>query len=102
LTSAYFIADGLTSESFVTPFQKFDEVVLRGDVPRIGCIDVFGRFVVSLPFFDAVVIGPAQELEPELVEYELEGYDSVLPLETHLQRPLYTPVESLRFIALAA
>jgi len=101
-SSAYFIADGLTTESFVNPLQKFDEVVLKGHVPRITCIDLLGRFIIVLPFFDAEVLGPTQEIEAQLVEYELDGYDTALPLNTTLQRPLYTPLENLEFITLAA
>jgi len=101
-SAAYFIADALTTESYIYPTQKFGEIVLKGIVPKISCIDVDNRLVVALPFFGATVLGPAQEIEPELVEYEIGDYDAVLPLDVRIDRPLYTPVENLGFITLAA
>ncbi len=86
----------------MSPSQKFGEVILKGSVPRIGCIDVSGRLVVALPFFDAVVLGPVHEIEAELVDYELDECDAVLPLDIPIRRPIFTPVENLGFIALAA
>ena len=101
-SNAYFIPDGLTQESYIYPLQEFGEIVLKGRIPRVDCVDILGRSIVVLPFFDEVILGPRQEIEEELVEYELDGYDTVLPLDTPLSRPLYAPVESLEFIAIAA
>lgn len=99
---AYFVDDQLTMESFIHPTQKFGEVVLKGHVPRIACVEISERLVLALPFFGAVVLGPSQEIEPELVDYELDDCDTVLPLGVPMARPLYTPVESLSFITLSA
>lgn len=99
---AYFIDDKLTTDSLMSPSQKFGEVILKGTVPRIGCINISGRLVVALPFFDAVVLGPVQEIESGLVDYELDECDTILPLEVPIRRPLFTPVENIGFIALAA
>lgn len=101
-SAAYFIDDGLTTESLLYPTQKFGEVILKGTIPRIACVDVSDRLVVSLPFFDAVVLGPVQEVESELVAYEMEECATVLSLGTRIARPLYTPVENLSFITFAA
>lgn len=100
--SAYFIDDSLTAESSIYPCQRFGEVILKGHVPRISCVEVAGRLTLALPFFDAIVLGPTQNIETELVDYELDGFDTVLPLDVIIRRPLYTPVEDLRFITLAA
>ena len=100
--SAFYIADKLTEDSIHFPVQRFGEVILKGHVPRITCINLASRLTLALPFFDAVVIGPYQEIEPELVDYELDGYDVVLPLDVPIRRPLYTPIEQLRFIMLVA
>jgi hypothetical protein len=99
---AYLADDRLTRESDLYPSQRYGEVVLKGTVPRVGCIAVADRLVVALPFYDAVVLGPRLEIEPELLDLELDGSDSVLPLDTPMSRPLYTPVESLSFITLTA
>ncbi len=101
-SSAYFIDDGLTMDSLLTPSQEFGEVLLKGRVPRIGCIDLIGRLTIAIPFYDAVVIGPSQEIEPELIDYELDDCDSFLPIGVTIRRPIYTPIESLSFIALTA
>lgn len=99
---AFFIDDQLTTDSFIYPSQKFGEVILKGYVPRISCIDVSDRLIVALPFFDAVVLGPVQDIEPELVDFELEGYSTVLPMGTPLERPLFVPIEDISFVTFAA
>jgi len=48
------------------------------------------------------VLGPTQEIEPELVEYELEDYSTTLSVDVPIHRPLYTPIESIGFLMLAA
>jgi hypothetical protein len=103
-SKAYFIPDGLTLESYIYPIQEFGEVVLKGCVPKVDCVDILGRKTVALPFFDAVILGPRHEIEVEFIDIdqELEEYDTVLPLDTRLKRPLHVPVENLEFIALAA
>ncbi len=103
-TKAYFIPDGLTLESYIYPSQEFGKILLKGSVPRVDCVGILGRKTIALPFFDAVILGPRQEIEAELVDmdHELDGYDTVLPLDTPLKRPLYVPVENLEFIAIAA
>lgn len=99
---AYFIDDELTTDSLINPVQQFGEIVLKGTVPRVKCIDVSGRLVLALPFFEAKILGPAYEVEPEIIELELDDCDTVLPLGTTISRPLYAPVESLSFIMFAA
>ena len=94
-SEAYFLNDGLTIESEVTPVQKFGEILIKGRAPRVDCVDILGRSVIALPFFDAVVLGPRQEIETDLLDFELEDCDTVLPLDTRLQRPLYIPVVSM-------
>lgn len=101
-SSAYYIDDGLTIDSRIHPSLKFDEIVLKGRVPKLSCISVNNRLLLSLPFFDAVVLGPMQELEPELVDYEMEGHQTVLPIGVPISRPIFTPVEDVKFIMLAA
>ncbi len=97
-SSAYFIDDQLTTDSFLMPTQKFGEIILKGNVPRVACTRILGRFTIALPFFNSIILGPSQEIEPELVAYELDDYDSVLPIDTPIRRPIYTPVESILFM----
>ena len=100
-SDAYHINDGLTLESNIFPVQKFGEIVLKGNVPKVDCIEIKGRSIVTLPFFDAVVLGPRQEIELSLVGHELADYDTVLKLDVHMRRPIHTPVESPQFITFA-
>lgn len=100
--SAYFLVDGLTTGPFADTAQQFGEVIVKGHVPRVSYFEALGRLVVSLPFFEGVILGPSQEIEPVLVEYEMEGSDIVLPLDVPIRRPLHVPVESLASIMLAA
>ncbi len=94
-SSAYLLDDELTSKSLDYSPQRFGEVILKGAVPRVSCIDISERLIIALPFIDAVVLGPVIELEPEYVEFELGIYSAVLPIGVPLERPLYTPVEDI-------
>ena len=68
-------------KSEANPVQKFGEIIIKGRAPRVDCVDILGRPVIALPFFDAVVLGPRQEIETDLLDYELEDCDTVLPLD---------------------
>ncbi len=96
------VADGLTLDSYVFPQREFGEIALKGMVPRVTCVRVDDRLIVTLPFFSSTILGPSQELEAGLVELEMEDSDVVLiPGET-VARPIHTPVESLRYVKYAA
>jgi hypothetical protein len=101
---AYHVNDELTTESLMYPFQVFGEIILKGTVPRVSCIDVNGRLVVSMAFFDPTILGPTQEIELGLVELDMEmsGHDIILPIGTTLRRPIHVPVEDMLFSMLAA
>lgn len=101
---AYHVDDELTMESLMYPFQVFGEIILKGTVPRVSCIDVNGRLVVSMAFFEPTILGPVQEIEPELVDLDIElsGQDVILPVGTRLRRPIHVPVEDIRYSLLAA
>ena len=96
--SAYFIDDRLTFDSYICPTKKFGEIILKGTVPRLACIEVSDRLVLALPFFDSVILGPKVEIEPELIELEMDEGDVILPLGKEIRRPLYVPVEDMVFI----
>lgn len=98
---AYFLKDG-TEDSFLHPFLQFGEVITRGHVPQVESVSVGFREVIALPFRNAVVLGPRQDVEAERIEQEMAGSATVLPLDTPLPRPLYLPVEALLFSERAA
>jgi hypothetical protein len=102
-SEALYTDDKLTTESLIEGPQIFGEVVVMGFVPGLRYVDNCGRMVVSLPFVDARVLGPAIDVEASSVfaEQEMLGMVS-LPLDERLSRPLHVPVESLSFMMLAA
>jgi hypothetical protein len=73
--------------------QQFGETIIKATTPRISCISVRNRLIVAITFFDAVILGPRRDIEPELIDYELEEYNSVLTLDVPMTRPVFTPVE---------
>jgi hypothetical protein len=101
---AYHLNDGLTEDSRRYPIVEFGSVILNGSVPRVDCVQIGDRSVVVLPFFNYEVYGPTIEIASDMVghEMDIDFVDTVLPINTRMDRPLYLPVESVAFIALAA
>ena len=101
---AFHVDDQLTIDSLIYPVRQFGTIMLVGYVPRVRCINIEGRLTVGMPFFDAIVIGPRREIEPELAELdmELENADCTLPLDKKLMRPLFVPIDQMDFSMIVA
>lgn len=102
--AGYHIDDQLTVDSLVNPTRMFGEIILKGTVPEVRCIHVFGRYIVALPVFEPTILGPQQEIEAGLLDLEMEmsGADTALPIGVRMRRPIYVPVEDLHFSMLIA
>lgn len=101
---AYHIDDGLTEDSLMNPHRVFGEVIVKGTVPELRCIESDERLMIAFPFCKPIVLGPEQSIEPGLVDLEMDlsHADTVLPLGVPLRRPLYIPFCDITFTMLAA
>lgn len=102
--AGYHIDDKLTLDSLAIPTRVFGEIILRGTVPEVRCMQFYGRYIVALPVFEPTVLGPKQEIEADIVDLEMEmsGADTVLPVGIPLRRPIYVPIEDIQFSMLIA
>jgi hypothetical protein len=98
----FFMPDGLSQQS--DDAVEFSEAVLTADVPSLVIAKIGVRHIVSLRCFESIVLGPAQEIEPALIDLEMDLSDAntVLQVGQRIRRPLYVPAEDVKFISLAA
>ena len=90
----------MTTDSQVHPFVEFEEVIVSGFCPGVRCVDFKQRLTVALPVYSPKILGPSLEIEPELfdIEMELGDYQTVLPIGSTIERPIYMPVEGMQYI----
>jgi len=83
---------------------QYDEVMLSGNVPRLDFIETDEeRVMLALPFYDCTILGPAAESDSAMVGYEfdVDGFDTVLPMDRRVAGPLLVPIVALELVAFA-